>query len=652
MKNRHLIFALLPLSLCIALFMFACNHNEGGGKQGGTTEKTTLKVTVKVHNKDVKEDDSIQLSSSFGTVDTNNVDVKFDKSDAPKAIFTGLPLTLQAGKNFEFTITTPETEKYEKVNKKITIKCTDVEEKKERRIKIFTIHERNAISGNVTIKEERIEKGRIQIEFFDEGAPTEFTLNPENLTLGYEESKKLTITVAESAKYRKKTIEVQVKREKNPNAPKNIDDCIEALKGKLTWVDGITDKDFTLLEAVEGFSYSNVEWKALDEKHCEISGTTVKIKKDIVDVKVELEATVKWNGEQKTVKFAVTILRHMQITDATIAQERYTFDFSTNGILLLKKNDQAVAKAKLKNVDTKEGKFLLQAEEVINGDDGKLVNLDTLIDRGISPLEKLFGEKYIGLVNANSITWSSFKDYLISVIPYKNANDERYFDKIKEDFLPQYTGTLDDFNKLDDAIRTKMIKDGLERLKKSYCKAYAFPENTPPSDILNLLKEKIRAQNKIVIDGMKAEKIISYTLKDVTQPSSYPDNIIFTAHSIHDSTKDWWEQAGTYSTESGLPKIENVGLLAKNADGKVIIEANVSKDGQSDVRFSGEIKGNVFELKGEDANNANVELKGSIVDTKDGHITFTVESGYIDAKAYSLEFEGKNILSLMMWNIR
>ena len=115
MKNKYLRHTFLFFTFCVAILMFACKHDKGGGKGNEQTKKTTLKVTVKVHDKDIKEDDSIQLSSSIGTVDTNNVDVKFDKSDAPKAIFTGLPLTLQAGKNFEFTITTPETEKYEKV---------------------------------------------------------------------------------------------------------------------------------------------------------------------------------------------------------------------------------------------------------------------------------------------------------------------------------------------------------------------------------------------------------------------------------------------------------------------------------------------------------------------------------------------------------
>ena len=146
--------------------------------------------------------------------------------------------------------------------------------------------------------------------------------------------------------------------------------------------------------------------------------------------------------------------------------------------------------------------------------------------------------------------------------------------------------------------------------------------------------------------------MISYKLKDVTQPTtSYPDNIVFTAHSIHDSTKDWWDQAGTYSTESGLPKIENVGLRAKNADGKMIIEMSVSKDGQSDVRFAGEMKGNVFDLKGRDSNNATVTLKGSIAYTKDGYITFTVDSGYIEARAYSLKFTDKSIITLLRFEL-
>lgn len=741
MKNTKLTFILISLSLCIACFMFACNHNKGGGQQAGETkQKTKLNMTVKVHSKKVEENKDVELSVRLGTVEeTKHVEITFDKTDHPKPTIKGLPITLEAGKNFEFTITVPESEKYEAINRKITIKCVDAtpatlqkitvhgikvennmvtiplkhktvtkndvkiyfqesdastnlqctpdplelkageskelkiktqsskdyksyeatitvkrEERKELTLKKFTIHHLNAISGSVTINEEKVEKGNVELEFVESGAQTEFSISPETLTLAYSESKKLTITVAESDMYRQKVIEVQVKRAKDPSAPKDIDDCEEALKGKLTWIDGNVDQDITLLTTVEGFENSTVAWKVLDQKHCEISGTTVKIKRDIVDIKVEFEATIEWNQTKKTVKYALTILKFNQITDNTVSSRKYTYDFSSNGMLLLKKNDHIIAKAKLKNIDVTKGEFLLQIVQVSkDGDGDELVDLDEMMDFNIAPLEVLFGAKYVALASSDNITWAVFKEYLVPIFDAKNVSDEALFNKIKVQLLSNYSGSLDDFNKLDAAQRTKMVKDGLELLKKSYCGAYGFPEDTPPENILNLLKEKLRAQNKAEIDKMKMERLFSYTLTPTSQHSSYPDGVIFTAKSVHDSTKAWYEQAGSYSSpKQEMPIINDVKYLGKKGE-TIIIEAHVLKEASSEaVTFEGELKDGTFDLKGKDANKTEVELKGSIADTKDGHITLTVASGYIDAKAYSLTFEGTAIAALMEWTLR
>ena len=279
-------------------------------------------------------------------------------------------------------------------------------------------------TGKVVIddkkNEEKVEKGNVELEFVESGAQTEFSISPETLTLAYSESKKLTITVAESDMYRQKVIEVQVKRAKDPSAPKDIDDCEEALKGKLTWIDGNVDQDITLLTTVEGFENSTVAWKVLDQKHCEISGTTVKIKRDIVDIKVEFEATIEWNQTKKTVKYALTILKFNQITDNTVSSRKYTYDFSSNGMLLLKKNDHIIAKAKLKNIDVTKGEFLLQIVQVSkDGDGDELVDLDEMMDFNIAPLEVLFGAKYVALASSDNITWAVFKEYLVPIFDAK-----------------------------------------------------------------------------------------------------------------------------------------------------------------------------------------------------------------------------------------
>jgi len=120
-------------------------------------------------------------------------------------------------------------------------------------------------------------------------------------------------------------------------------------------------------------------------------------------------------------------------------------------------------------------------------------------------------------------------------------------------------------------------------------------------------------------------------------------------HSINATMLDASGNADSAQIDLNCSTVTTTG--EQKYKGKVELKQDVTLTASS-VTFEGELKDGTFDLKGKDANKTEVELKGSIADTKDGHITLTVASGYIDAKAYSLTFEGTAIAALMEWTLR
>ena len=89
------------------------------------TNLDVLKVAIlKVHGKDVEADGSVTLEESLGQVTDKNIEFQFTQTgtDVPAPKYTGLPITLKAGEDKTFTISTDATTKYDAFSKTVTVK--------------------------------------------------------------------------------------------------------------------------------------------------------------------------------------------------------------------------------------------------------------------------------------------------------------------------------------------------------------------------------------------------------------------------------------------------------------------------------------------------------------------------------------------------
>ena len=329
------------------------------------TNLEVLKVAVfKVYNENAKDKDSVTLDESLGQVTEHNIQFQFTQTgaDVPTHRFTGLPITLKAGENKTFTISTDATAKYEPFSKTVTVKVTKTEAPKKQtlHIKTLTIHGKSAASGMVTIPTDKnqVIKDNITLEFLEEGdgvpESRSFSMSPESVSLANAGDKAtLTLSTQETEKYNKWELAIEVTREKTGGQEKTIDDCVATLTSQLTWAGIAVDKPISLPATVTGYDNSTVAWTCTDEH---VDAATGKIKQDLANITVELQAKVMWKGQEKTVTFNVTVQRLKRIkwiTERGQTKIEHVADLSKDGVLLYSEDNKPCLEFEIKNVDVK-----------------------------------------------------------------------------------------------------------------------------------------------------------------------------------------------------------------------------------------------------------------------------------------------------------
>lgn len=612
----------------------------------GIKEPTLKKMTV--HGVEVKND-KVTIPLAEARVSSDNIKVFFEEPDAPNTpTCTPATLELNAGESKTLEVSTQASKDYKSFKRTITVIR---EAKQERKVAKFTIYSLSAIGGTVTIEQGSVTKNDIALEFEGEGAVQNFTFSPDPFVLEYSAKKEITITVAESDIYKAKELKAEVKRVKDPQAPQNIDDCVETLRTTLPWINNLVSENINLPATVPGFNDSKVKWTTSDQKHCAING---EITRDIVDVEVELTAEVEWNAQKKTSTFKVKVQRYLKIREKREVYTNkfaiYSFDFSTDGILLYTKDDKPIAKAEIKNVDTKEGTFVFRLLKVSQGyEEGDLIDLEDKIYAEIKIIAVLFGERYRNLMFSNDITWDALKDYAIHANEEwtKITDDEQLFNAIKRRILSGYQGSLADFKAMSATERTKIVKNSFKQMKEGFCDMHGIPSNTLDNELDEKLKTAIKEKNRVAFEMASAEKTIKYTLsKGASSPGTeYLDGVKFEGQAQYQNGKAWHEQFGSYEKNAPGTAEPKIFLKVAKTGNKIILDISYAPQGSSGyIDFKGELQGNTFTAQTEDKQK---QLSGSIVDTNDGHVTFTADSGEFTG-THSLEFYGsylKNLLS-------
>lgn len=86
------------------------------------TNKKMVEIdSITVHGEKVGDDDKIEIGETYNTITDKNIIVTFKQKDVGVPTFEGLPISLEAGKEFSFKISTNATDKYEAFNKTVTI---------------------------------------------------------------------------------------------------------------------------------------------------------------------------------------------------------------------------------------------------------------------------------------------------------------------------------------------------------------------------------------------------------------------------------------------------------------------------------------------------------------------------------------------------
>ena len=601
-------------------------------KKDVPTELHLKKITV--HGEEAK-DGLFLISREHITITKENIKIYFEEAEAPKEVECEPETLTLSDAEQNLKIFTKATTKYQKFEKTIKVKH---QEKKELHFKTLTIHGRNAMDGSVLIKKESVTENDVKFAFIETlEAPTTIKLEPQPFTLNYEEVKTLTISTAETAKYKALNKQIQVKREKDPSAPKDIDDAIEALKSQLTWNNSIVDADIALLTTIEGFAGSSITWESLDGEHCDLSGH---IKRDIIDVKVQFKATVLWNGNTKNITFSTTIKRIEKIekikNDPRIGEVMVTWDFSEEGFLRHSVNGQATHLWEISNVDVKKKELTASLKKKTPKGGSELLELEEYIEfykrENKKSLEIYFGASYIALKKKSVITWQEFKAYY-ETIHGAGKEDEKIFDGLKRyPYFISYSGTFVEFSSLSDAEKTNIIKEVLNNMKKEFCDELGISKDIADEELVEKLMEKVIIDLKIAVNNTRQNWKCRYTL-DI--------NIEI----IYDKEKKWCEQMGYYDFYNTATHEDVSIYCSKINENEVNITLIINKPNAVTL-FAGKClisQSDSFTLKNK--KDESKELQCSVTDVKDGEFTLTT-TGSIEA-TFEMNFRGKLIEDLL-----
>ena len=400
------------------------------------------------------KDGKVILENTYKKVETDNVVVTFKESDAPSYTLSGLPLTLEAGKDFTFKILTNATTKYE--------------------------------------------------------------------------SSAFTVTVSV----------------KNDNV-KTIEDCVRQLGFQLGWKDQVVSNDINLPTSVNEFEGATVVWKS---KSAYLTDAGKIIKRDIVNVTAEMEATVSWNGNTKKTTFNVSVERLKKIREikkVNAVDWTYTVDFSQDNVLkYLEKignnSEMTVLEFEIKEVNSKDqilvaelkrksvGQDLLTCEEFIS----------SKVKQFLEAIDREFSSQYFALKKNDNPQWEDIHNYLVSVgFVKKDASLIDSFTTFKQ--LSKYQGTQEDFVKCPPSEKKTYIIAMLDEIKSIHCERDDVPTDTSDDKLVETLKKAVLTKDGIPAKHHFKVWKYKYTLNKTDDTEKFPDGYSFDDQSIFDESKEW-----------------------------------------------------------------------------------------------------------------
>ncbi|MBC6718904.1 immunoglobulin-like domain-containing protein [Treponema sp. Marseille-Q4130] len=377
--------------------------------------------------------------------------------------------------------------------------------------------------------------------------------------------------------------------------------------------------DMTLPKTVDGYTDAAITWESADENIIKIedNGSDYKgtVTRNIVDRKVKLTAKVEYKSETATKEFDVNINHIEEISSETsVLIDKYEFtgteiiytrfDKDKNKITdgykyAYSKVEPNLKKAVLTNTASYQGEKWMTKQDV-----------EALLNQMRAELNKL--------ENKNPLTLGDFKTFL-SLLPFLDeeayATDNKIFESLKR-MSPGILGEETAFGGLSETEKTAKLKSCIPALKKF-----------------------------VTIQNLWLKAQLSPALYEYTLTKKGDGTYEFSAKTLYDSHKNWYEQKGSYKYESESGTIKKIRLNGYKNASEIWLDLSLRKNDNKrygtdnvPVQFT---QGTPITLTGSEDSISVVITNITVSDA--GTMTADISIDGDTAQSYTLQFESDHL---------
>jgi len=347
--------------------------------------------------------------------------------------------------------------------------------------------------------------------------------------------------------------------------PKNQEPSLtELLTQIMDTVPAVTDKHIPLTRTVANgytLTWTSSDTDVLDPVYSSDA------KRDLVDRKITLTATLSKGGQSETAQKEVTVKAQTKFDNCELA-----------GDLLTMKDDDGTATAVYRvqiNADAK----TITAAAVKVAVEGRLMTLDAAKQQLLADIDSYlpFYRSLLSLCDKQTVTLQDLKDAFSQTEPEAaTTSDEEFFNIL---FKGSYLYA--DFKTKSAEEKTQFLKEQyLNSMKERFYSELQIPLDTPLEQALAQLKEQESARISANMENAKKQHTYTYRVDNY-------NNRLYTEEPYVTGTP-WYQQHGQYSYyDWASPDIQYISLSSRaKGNGKYDVSISVQKNGNPQGWFS------------------------------------------------------------------
>ena len=291
------------------------------------------------------------------------------------------------------------------------------------------------------------------------------------------------------------------------------------------------------------------------------------VRRDLVDRKVTLTATLSKGGQSETAQKEVTVKAQTKFDNCELA-----------GDLLTMKGDDGTATAVYRvqiNADAK----TITAAAVKVAVEGRLMTLDAAKQQLLADIDSYlpFYRSLLSLCDKQTVTLQDLKDAFSQTEPEAaTTSDEEFFNILFKGSYPYA-----DFKTKSTEEKTQFLKEQyLNSMKERLYSELQIPPDTPLEQALAQWKEQDSARISANMENAKKQRTYTYRVDNY-------NNRLYTEEPYVTGTP-WYQQHGQYSYyDWASPDIQYISLSSRaKGNGKYDVSISVQKNGSPQGWFS------------------------------------------------------------------